>query len=173
MMMRAREAFALHTEAPETTDTAPPAAVVVRAEGDVTGEPLRRPISMLAFKVTGAQTGGRMLLVEHTHLRKGGPPLHVHHEQEEWFLVEDGRVVFQVGDQRLTLGPGDSLLGPRGVPHTFSAIGDEPAKLLIAFSPAGKMEEFFRDAQKVPLDKQDGAFYRKYGVEVVGEAIRV
>jgi mannose-6-phosphate isomerase-like protein (cupin superfamily) len=102
MMMRAREAFALHTEAPETTDTAPPAAVVVRAEGDVTGEPLRRPISMLAFKVTGAQTGGRLLLVEHTHLCKGGPPLHVHHEQEEWFLVEEGRIVFQVGDQRLT-----------------------------------------------------------------------
>jgi hypothetical protein len=26
------------------------------------------------------------------------------------------------------------------------AIGEEPAKVLIGFSPAGNMEEFFRDA---------------------------
>ena len=145
----------------------------LRAGEDVSGHALRRPISTLAFKVASAQTGGRLFVCEHTHLLKGGPPLHVHHEQEEWFLVEDGEVVFQVADRRMTLKPGDSLLGPRGVPHTFSATGEAPAKVLIAFSPAGKMEDFFLDAQKVPLDKQDGEFYRKYGVEVVGPPIRV
>ena len=145
---------------------------VVKAGEDVTGHPLERPISTLSFKVTSAQTGGRLFLCEHTHHRKGGPPLHVHHEQEEWFLVEEGEVLFQVSDQRMVLKPGDSLLGPRGVPHTFSPTGDAPAKLLIAFTPAGKMEDFFRDAQKVPFEKQDGEFYRKYGVEVVGPPIK-
>jgi mannose-6-phosphate isomerase-like protein (cupin superfamily) len=146
---------------------------LVKAGDDVSGHALQRPISTLAFKVTSAQTGGRLFVCEHTHHLKGGPPLHVHHEQEEWFLVEDGEVVFQVGDRRMVLKPGDSLLGPRGVPHTFSATGDAPAKLLIAFSPAGKMEDFFRDAQNTPIDKQDGEFYRKYGVEWVGPPIKV
>ena len=151
----------------------PTAIEPLRAGEDVTGHPLRRPISTLSFKVTSAQTGGRLFVMEHTHLLKGGPPLHVHHEQEEWFLVEEGEAVFQVGDRRMVLKPGDSLLGPRGVPHTFSATGDAPAKVLIAFTPAGKMEDFFRDAQKVPFDKQDGEFYRKYGLEVVGPPIKV
>ena len=145
---------------------------VVKAGADVTGHPLERPISTLSFKVTSAQTGGRLFLCEHTHHRNGGPPLHVHHEQEEWFLVEEGEVVFQVSDQRMVLKAGDSLLGPRGVPHAFSATGDAPAKLLIAFTPAGKMEDFFRDAQRVPFEKQDGEFYRKYGLEMVGPPIR-
>ena len=145
---------------------------VLRAGEDVTGSPLKRPISTLSFKVTSAQTGGRLFVCEHTHLLKGGPPLHVHHQQEEWFLVQEGEVVIQVRDERMVLKPGDSLLGPRGVPHTFSATGDAPAKLLIAFTPAGKMEDFFRDAQKVPLEKQDAEFYRKYGVEVVGPPIK-
>ncbi len=146
---------------------------VVKAGEGVGGHSLQRPISTLSFKVTTAQTDGRLFVCEHTHLLKGGPPLHVHHEQEEWFRVEDGEVVIQVRDQRVVLKPGDSLLGPRGVPHTFSATGDAPAKLLIAFSPAGKMEQFFLDAQKVPFDKQDNDFYRKYGVEIVGPPIKV
>ena len=151
---------------------APDTGVVKAGEG-VGGHSLQRPISTLSFKVTTAQTDGRLFVCEHTHLLKGGPPLHVHHEQEEWFRVEAGEVVIQVRDQRVVLKPGDSLLGPRGVPHTFSATGDAPAKLLIAFTPAGKMEQFFLDAQQVPFDKQDGDFYRKYGVEIVGPPINV
>ena len=36
-------------------------------------------------------------------LLPGGPPLHYHLAQEEWFYVMEGEVLFQVGDKRLTL----------------------------------------------------------------------
>ena len=49
-----------------------------------------------------------------------------------------------VGDKRFRLGPGDSAFGPRNIPHTFSHVGSTPGRMLIAFTPAGKMEQFFR-----------------------------
>ena len=73
----------------------------------------------------------------------GGPPLHLHFDQEEWFYVMEGEVAFQVGEQRVHLRGGESVLAPRRVPHTFSSVAATPSRLLIAFSPAGKMEQYF------------------------------
>ena len=38
---------------------------------------------------------------------------HYHEEQDEWFYCLVGEYVVEIGDQRLRLGPGDSVLGPR------------------------------------------------------------
>src|SRR5258708_32244929 len=84
-----------------------------------------------------------MLIIETSGLGKGGPPLHMHLHQEEWFYVMEGEVLFQIGDSRKQLHAGDSVLGPRGVPHTFSSVGEKPGRMLIAFNPAGKVEGFF------------------------------
>jgi quercetin dioxygenase-like cupin family protein len=84
----------------------------------------------------------------------------------------EGELLFQIGDRRMQLKVGDSVLAPRKVPHTFTAVGTRPGKLLIAFSPAGKMEQFFRDATRKDAPPQDAAFYRKYGMEVVGPPIK-
>ena len=48
----------------------------------------------------------------------------------------------QVGDERFRHTPGDSLLAPRKVPHTFARLGDGQGRLLIAYEPAGDMEDF-------------------------------
>jgi hypothetical protein len=57
--------------------------------------------------------------MEHTHLTHGGPALHLHLDQEEWFYVLEGEVAFQIGDQRLRLGPA-SRLWRRAVCRTLS-----------------------------------------------------
>lgn len=102
--------------------------------------------SQLAFKVGAEETSGNLFIIEHRNLKPGGPPMHLHFNQDEWFYVMDGRVTFIVGGQKVTLGPGESILGPRRVPHTFSSV--VPAShLLIAFAPAGKMEQYFADAK--------------------------
>ena len=109
--------------------------------------------SSILFKVPASETAGGLFVMEHTHLLPGGPALHLHLNQEEWFYVIEGHVVFQVGEQRLELHAGESLLAPRRVPHTFSSVGEAPSRMLIAFCPAGKMEEYFRDAEN---DKASG-----------------
>jgi len=124
--------------------------------------------SSLAFKVTTADSGGNLFVIEHTNLMPGaGPALHLHYAQDEWFYVLAGAVVFQVGDRRVQLDAGESVLGPRRVPHTFSA-QHSPAHLLIAFAPAGKMEQYFTDSCAHPSLAATADFMNRYEMQWVG-----
>jgi mannose-6-phosphate isomerase-like protein (cupin superfamily) len=148
----------------------PPAEAphIVGAGEDRNGQPHSLGFSSILFKVPTSETAGGLFVMEHTHLLPGGPPLHLHLHQEEWFYVMDGQLVFQVGEQRLQLHPGESLLAPRRVPHTFSALGKTPARMLIAFCPAGKMEQYFRDAEKDKAAAAEATFIQRYEMEWVG-----
>ncbi len=141
---------------------------VVPAGQDRFGEKHSRGFSSILFKAMPRETGGGLFIIEHTNLVKGGPPLHLHPHQEEWFYVMEGKVMFQVGDARHELHPGDSIVGPRNVPHTFSSTGDQPGRLLIAFTPAGRMEEFLRATAIPNPPLQDAAFFRRYEMELIG-----
>ena len=80
----------------------------------------------------------------------------------------EGAVEFQVGEQRVKLGPGESVLARRMVPHTFSSVGATPSRLLIAFTPAGKIEQYFRDAEREKHEASNGEFLERYEMERVG-----
>jgi hypothetical protein len=72
----------------------------------------------------------------------------------------------QCSDDRLRLRPGDSLLAPRKVPHVWAYVGDTFGKILIVFTPAGKMEAFFREVTKADaMPPQDPGLWRaRHGV---------
>jgi mannose-6-phosphate isomerase-like protein (cupin superfamily) len=141
---------------------------VVGAGQDRLGHSHSLGFSSLAFKITSSDTSGNLFVIEHTNLTPGtGPALHLHNSQEEWFYVMEGAVAFQVGDERVYLHPGESILAPRGVPHTFSATG-APARLLIAFTPAGKMEQYFIDAAAHPQLAATAEFMNRYDVQWIG-----
>jgi len=146
---------------------------VVGAGQDRFGEPHSRGFSSILFKTSSQETDGGMFIIEHTNLVAGGPPLHKHPHQEEWFYVMEGEVLFQLGDERKRLRSGESVLGPRNIPHTFSAIGEKPGRMLIAFTPAGKMEAFLRVTAVPNPPVQDAAFFRRYGMELVGPPLTV
>jgi mannose-6-phosphate isomerase-like protein (cupin superfamily) len=141
---------------------------VVGAGEDRFGHAHSLGFSSILFKVPASETAGGLFVMEHNHLLPGGPPLHLHLNQEEWFYVIEGQVAFQVGDQRLELRAGESVLAPRRVPHTFSSVGAAPGRLLIAFCPAGKMEQYMRDAEKDRASAGDAEFMRRYEMELVG-----
>jgi hypothetical protein len=65
---------------------------VVGAGEDRFGHPHSLGISTMCFKVSGSETGGSLFLLEHSHLTPGGPALHQHWSQEEWFYVSEGEV---------------------------------------------------------------------------------
>jgi mannose-6-phosphate isomerase-like protein (cupin superfamily) len=148
---------------------APPATPRVVAAGeDRLGEHHSRGYSSILFKVLPSETNGGLFVVEHMNLVQGGPPLHMHLHQEEWFYIVEGEVAFQVGDSRKQLHAGDSLLGPRNVPHTFSAVPGKPGRMVIAFNPAGQMEEFLRSTAVPNPPVQDAAFFARYGMQLIG-----
>lgn len=103
---------------------------------------------LLYVKVATADTGGALFMTEQPIDRRGfGPGKHFHETQDEWFYCPQGEYVVEIGDCRFRLTPGDSVLGPRRVPHAFVYDAPGTGGLLVGFAPAGKMERFFRDPQ--------------------------
>jgi quercetin dioxygenase-like cupin family protein len=143
----------------------------VEAGQDRLGETHSLGFSTILFKVLPRETSGGLFVIEHKNLGNGGPPVHLHPHQEEWFYVMEGEVLFQVGESRRQLGAGESLLGPRGIAHGFVGVGAKPAHMLIAFSPAGSMEAFFREAAVPNGPKMDAALFAKYDMQYVGPPI--
>jgi quercetin dioxygenase-like cupin family protein len=128
------------------------------------------------FKVSGSDTDGDLFVIENTNDAKGGPPRHLHHDQEEWFYVVDGEYVAEVGDERYRLGPGDSVFAPRGVPHVWAHVGEGTGRMLVAFRPAGKMEAFFDAMSQVegsPSREELHGLFRFHGMEVAGPPLEV
>ena len=58
------------------------------------------------------------------------PALHVHDDLDDtWFVVE-GQLAGRCGDEEFVIGAGHWVSMPRGVPHTFRVVGDQPARIL-------------------------------------------
>jgi len=147
---------------------------LVPAGQDRLEEPHNFGITTIAFKVLTEDTHGELLIIEHANHSKGGPPRHIHPHQDEWFYVLEGEFVAEVGTERHTLRAGDSILAPRNLPHTWAFTGNGPGKLLISFTPAGKMEAFFRRVSKTnAMVTQDAALFREFDMELVGPPLAV
>jgi uncharacterized cupin superfamily protein len=85
----------------------------------------------------------------------------------------EGEFHVEIGDQKLKLKPGDSVVMPRNVLHVSAQVGETPGKLLIAFTPAGRMEEFFRDFGKTGKLPTEPDVVKAYGLERVGPPLSI
>src|SRR5579859_7942294 len=157
---------------PQATQPAPRDQLhVVRSRQDRSGTPHKaaRADSHLDFKVLTAETNGAVFIMENRDMMRGGPPRHVHYDQEEWFfLIEGGEVAMEIGDQKLTLKPGDSVLAPRNVPHVWAYLGERPGRMLFAFTPAAKVEDFFIQTSRPGAVVGDQRVFEAHGMKVVG-----
>jgi quercetin dioxygenase-like cupin family protein len=73
--------------------------------------------------------------------RGSGPPVHVHHNEDETFYILEGQVTMFVGDERIDLEAGDYCFGARGVPHAY-LVRSERARMLVTISPSGSEQLF-------------------------------
>jgi mannose-6-phosphate isomerase-like protein (cupin superfamily) len=146
----------------------------VARDVDRLDEHLGNSISDFFFKVSTEDCHGTLLVIELTNRTKGDVPRHIHYEQDEWFYVVEGEYIIEVGQARFRLKPGDSVFGPRNVPHVWAFMGDQPGRILSVITPAGRVEEFFRGTGKThappPLDP---ALFHAYGFELVGPPLAI
>ena len=104
----------------------------------VTAPPARWFIAnRVRILVDGRATRGAFDQVEAVAPHGDMPPLHVHRDAEECFTVLEGELELYVGDALLRVGPGESTVAPRGVPHTYRVASGEPVRMLVTSSPAG------------------------------------
>ena len=64
--------------------------VKVSAETDRFGQPFEFLDAWFNVTLSGKDTNGAACSVDTNRKKRGGPPLHVHPEQDEWFFVREG-----------------------------------------------------------------------------------
>jgi mannose-6-phosphate isomerase-like protein (cupin superfamily) len=137
-------------------------AAVFRRPGD--GERAQQLHASVTLKLDAGQVPGRRAGAAEFHLPAGfGPPLHVHHREDELLQVLEGALLVVCGGAEAELEAGAFAYLPRGVPHTFRVQGEQPARMLAVFTPGG-IERLFIDAQPGTFDELSARF----GVEYVG-----
>ena len=110
------------------------------------------------------------------------PPLHVHQTEDEIFHVLEGQLRMRAGDADVTIGAGETLLAPKGVPHTYRVESREGARWLV-ITTRGDFERFVhalsRPAERPELPTPQGpptpeqadalaTAAREHGIELVG-----
>lgn len=75
------------------------------------------------------------------------PPLHIHHGEDEVFHVLEGKLRLRVAENDVCLGPGETILAPNGVPHTYRVESPEGARWLVITS-RGDFERLVRSVSR-------------------------
>ncbi len=125
---------------------------------------------------TGDQTDGHfdVFLGQVHHLQ--GPPLHIHHGQDDTMYVLSGTLKVQVGEEIYDVGEGDLISAPRGVPHTFTnVVEDQPVTMLSIVTP-GHFNRALRELCELPMPPSPEAlapFEEKHGFVVCGPPLPV
>lgn len=131
--------------------------------------------SVTTFKVSAGDTGRALFAMEQRNepARRGGPPLHLHYGVDEFWYVIAGEYLIEVDGQRFRARAGDCVLGPRNLPHRWAFVGETPGQLLITFTPAGRMEEFFGRPRTSTTISNDPELYRQFGMELLGSQLEL
>jgi mannose-6-phosphate isomerase-like protein (cupin superfamily) len=149
-----------------------PDQTIVHAAGDI-----------YRFLATAEDTNGAYALLHAIIPPGGGPPFHVHSKEDERFDILKGTLRFRVGHDELDAEPGDSLFASRGTPHAFNNLTDQPAEMLIHFTPGGMEQMFLEfgrvveslDALPEPMGEQQirriTEVTSRFGIEVLGPPI--
>jgi len=131
------------------------------------GEILKVLADNITVKVDGEDTGGNFTVVETNNDPDAGVPPHYHENEDELFYVVEGEVEFMVDGEKIIAREGDTIFGPRRVPHGYRFI--KPTKMVVTICPSG-FERMFREVHNMEdqsnLEEVVGIF-NKYGVYLV------
>jgi quercetin dioxygenase-like cupin family protein len=73
-------------------------------------------------------------------------PLHRHDNCEELLYLIEGTLEHRIGDEWFTMGPGDVIRVPVGVPHQGRNAGDGPARMVVAYDSGDRHFEVVDEA---------------------------
>jgi len=126
----------------------------------------------LVFKVTGEDTGGAFDYFTVEVAPHGGPPLHVHHRQEETIHALKGDYLVRIGDETFECPEGGFAYLPSGVAHAFLNVTDDPGELVVVYTPGGG-HHFYEELG--PLTRNGtpdratvAALFEKYDMTLLG-----
>jgi quercetin dioxygenase-like cupin family protein len=130
----------------------------------------------LIFKVTGDDTGGAFDYFIVEVAPKGGPPLHVHHKQEETIHVLIGQYKIRIGEETFHLKEGGFAYLPSKIPHAFLNVTDEPGEIIVVYTPGGG-HKFYEELGPLtregsPEPKLVSQLFTKYDMTLLGPPLK-
>ena len=135
----------------------------------------------VVIRVSAGDSSDDIAVPEHRAPCGDSPPLHIHHEEDEVFHVLEGEVTYRVGETTRRARPGETLMDPKGMPHTYRVDSAEGARMLTI--TRGGFERFVRSFARPaetdglpvrsgpPTAEQAAALAQacsRFGIELVG-----
>jgi quercetin dioxygenase-like cupin family protein len=126
----------------------------------------------LIFKVTGEDTGGAFDYFIVEVAPHGGPPLHVHHKQEETIHVVKSHFKIRIGDATVYCEEGGFAYLPSKIPHAFLNLTDEQGEIIVVYTPGGG-HKFYEELGPLtrngsPDHKIVAQLFAKYNMTLLG-----
>ena len=103
--------------------------------------------TLITIRVSENDGSNGMTLMEHRAPFAHSPPLHVHSNEDEIFHVLIGELRVRVADRDICLRAGETLLAPRGIPHTF-AVESEGGATFLTMTSGGDFERMVRSQSR-------------------------
>jgi quercetin dioxygenase-like cupin family protein len=116
-------------------------AIVVRDQK--TGLHIASMGNIYRLMVTGKETEGRFSLMEAFIEPGEGAPFHLHHREDESFLITEGEMVFYDEENTTIATTGTFVMCPPGSKRAFRNESNKLAKMIIFYTPAG-IEEMIK-----------------------------
>jgi quercetin dioxygenase-like cupin family protein len=95
----------------------------------------------VTVRVSQSDGADGLSVLEHLAPRGDSPPLHVHRDEDEVFHLLEGEARFLVGGRELRARAGETMLAPKGVPHTYRVESEHARWLTVT---TGGFEAFVR-----------------------------
>lgn len=100
--------------------------------------------ALINIRVSWDAGEDRVSVVEHYMPYGMSPPLHVHRNEDEVFHILEGSVRIQVDGVESVAQAGQTVMAPKGVPHSFRVESPEGARCLTITS-GGDLERMIRE----------------------------
>ncbi|TPL80795.1 cupin domain-containing protein [Mesorhizobium sp. B2-3-13] len=86
--------------------------------------------TLVAIRLSSAEGEDGICVVEHRMPHGDSPPLHVHRHEDEVFHVLEGQLRFRIDGHDQIAGPGEIIIAPKGLPHTYRVESQDGARTL-------------------------------------------
>ncbi len=138
--------------------------------------------TLVKIQVPYLEGQGGLSLLEHHAPLHDSPPLHVHHTEDEVFVILEGDFRFNINNQERLHTKGDVLRIPKDVPHTYlveSKSGGHWMTITVRGDFEKLVREISRPAERNELPEPSGpptpeamkhleTVAAKYGIDIVG-----
>ena len=125
------------------------------------------------IRLCGETTGRSVMAFEQTIPAGTGSTFHLHHDSDKVAYILRGEIMFRIGDEVSTQGPGECAFVGRGVPHAWKNTGAATGTVLFLYTPAtagGLIEEQQRTGRTLASmnERQLADLLRRHGWELLG-----